>query len=166
MATVHFKPSSAIKYVGRKDKEFNYSLARPFPILSRGDIVITDEITAYNLVNNKFSNFVAVDEIYFTRKDSDEYKYLHENLKEHKEELENQREETAKLENENKILAQKLAELEKEKEAWQNTKDEFIKEIDRLKSGSEKVNEAKSKDTPKVDEAKSKDTPKKQEKKK
>ncbi|MCX6075999.1 MAG: hypothetical protein NTW78_03840 [Campylobacterales bacterium] len=69
MATVHYAPFSAIKYVGAKAKVFNTSLARPKPTLKKGDIVIVDKVTAFNLVKKGFGEFVMVDTIAFKKED-------------------------------------------------------------------------------------------------
>lgn len=69
MAKVHFAPYSAIRYVGGKSKEFVTSLARPKPMLKKGDIVIVDKKTAFNLVNKGFGEFVYAESIEFTKAD-------------------------------------------------------------------------------------------------
>lgn len=69
MAKVHFAPFSAIKYVGSKAKVFNTSLARPKPTLKKGDIVIVDKKTAFNLVHKGFGEFSDVTEIEFIKGD-------------------------------------------------------------------------------------------------
>jgi hypothetical protein len=70
MAKVHFAPFSAIKYIGSKAKVFNTSLARPKPTLKRGDIVIVDKKTAFNLVHKGFGEFADVTEIEFVKGDA------------------------------------------------------------------------------------------------
>ena len=70
MAKVHFAPSCAIKYVGSKAKVFNTSIARPKPLLKKGDIIIVDKKTAFNLTMKGFGEFVEVDAISFTKSDS------------------------------------------------------------------------------------------------
>lgn len=67
MAKVHFAPWAAIKYVGAKQKEFTHSLARPKPMIKRGDILIVDKKTAFNLVQKGYEEFVSVDEIEFVK---------------------------------------------------------------------------------------------------
>ena len=69
MAKVHFAPYRAIKYTGAKAKEFSGSLARPRPILKKGDIVIVDKKTAFNLTRKGFDNFVEVKDIEFVKAD-------------------------------------------------------------------------------------------------
>lgn len=158
MAKVHFAPYSAIKYTGRKNKEFGYSLARPEPILSCGDIVIVDEATAHNLVRNPFEEFVGVQSIAFKSKDIRELesheetlaalkednaklgKMLEEaseDLSVHKEELENQRSETAKVEDELENVRKELAKCEKEKGDLYNEKLSLIQENAEVKKSLE-----------------------------
>ena len=67
MAKVYFAPFRAIKYVGAKAKTLHISLARPKPTLKKGDIAIVDKVTAFNLVNKGFGEFVNVDDISFTK---------------------------------------------------------------------------------------------------
>jgi hypothetical protein len=69
MATVHFAPYSAIKYIGSKAKVFHTSLARPKPKLKKGDIVIVDKKTAFNLVHKGFGEFELVEDISFVKAD-------------------------------------------------------------------------------------------------
>ena len=69
MAKVHFAPSCAIKYVGSKAKVFNTSVARPKPVLKKGDIVIVDKKTAFNLTTKGFGEFVMVEKINFNKAD-------------------------------------------------------------------------------------------------
>ena len=71
MAQVYFAPFRAIKYVGAKAKTLQISLARPKPTLKKGDIAIVDKVTAFNLVNKGFGEFVDVDEIFFTKMDNE-----------------------------------------------------------------------------------------------
>jgi len=71
MAKVYYEPYKAIKYVGTKAKVFNTSLARPKPTLKKGDIVIVDKVTAFNLVNKGFGEFVSVDAIEFVKADKE-----------------------------------------------------------------------------------------------
>jgi hypothetical protein len=81
MAKVHFAPSVAIKYVGKKAKEFHHSLARPRPVLKQGDIVIVDKRTGFNLVHKGFGDFKDVLEIGFVKADAalnEELEYLKE----------------------------------------------------------------------------------------
>jgi len=83
MAKVHFAPSSAIKYIGNKSKEFTSSLAKPKPRLKKGDIVIVDKRTAFNLVTKGFGDFVEVSAIEFLKSDIktlDEFETLKERL--------------------------------------------------------------------------------------
>jgi len=70
MAKVHFAPNTAIKYVGSKSKEFSTSLARPKPMLKKGDIIIVDKRSAFNLVNKGFGEFVEVETIEFVKADT------------------------------------------------------------------------------------------------
>ena len=67
MAKVHFAPQCAIKYIGSKAKVFNTSIARPKPLLKKGDIIIVDKKTASNLVTKGFGEFKNVEEISFTK---------------------------------------------------------------------------------------------------
>ena len=69
MAKVYFAPNKAIKYVGSKSKEFTSSLARPKPVLKKGDIVIVDKKTCFNLVTKGFKEFVEVEDIEFVKSD-------------------------------------------------------------------------------------------------
>lgn len=69
MAKVHFAPYSAVKYVGSKAKELSTSLARPKPILKKGDIVVVEKKDAFNLVTKGYGDFVFVDEIEFKKGD-------------------------------------------------------------------------------------------------
>ena len=71
MAKVYYEPYKAIKYVGAKAKVFHTSLARPKPKLVKGDIVIVDKVTAFNLVNKGFGDFVSVDTIEFVKSEKD-----------------------------------------------------------------------------------------------
>lgn len=73
MATVYFKPSAAVRYMGRKQKEFPLSLARPRPKLRLGDIVIVDRATAYKLTKKGFGEFEQVESIDFVKKEAEEY---------------------------------------------------------------------------------------------
>lgn len=70
MAKVHFAPNSAIKYVGSKAKVFDTSVARPKPMLKKGDIVVVDRKTAFNLVHKGFGDFKAVESIEFIKADA------------------------------------------------------------------------------------------------
>ena len=70
MAKVHFAPSVAIRYVGAKQKEFTHSLARPKPMIKRGDIIIVDKKTAFNLVQKGYEEFVNVKTIEFIKADA------------------------------------------------------------------------------------------------
>jgi len=111
MAKVHFAPSRAIKYVGSKAKEFTASLARPKPTLKKGDIVIVDKRTAFNLVTKGFGEFVEVEDIEFVKSDvraADELVTLKEKL------LASQNENNT-LFAKNVELMKKLNELEEEK---------------------------------------------------
>lgn len=94
MAKVHFAPSVAIRYVGAKQKEFAHSLARPKPVLKRGDIVIVDKKTAFNLVQKGYDQFVNVDEIEFVKANAE----TAETIKE--------------LKSDNETLKARIAELE------------------------------------------------------
>jgi len=69
MAKVHFAPNSAIKYVGSKAKVFDTSLARPKPTIKKGDIIIVDKRTAFNLTHKGFGDFKEVDSIEFVKSD-------------------------------------------------------------------------------------------------
>ena len=89
MAKVHFAPYSAIKYTGSKAKEFSTSLARPKPVLKKGDIVIVDKRSAFNLVNKGFGEFVEVDEISFTKGDVAAEEMI-QNLKDERDAYENE----------------------------------------------------------------------------
>lgn len=74
MAKVYFAPNCAIKYVGAKSKEFNTSLARPKPILKKGDIIIVDKRSAFNLTQKGFGEFDMVESIEFVKSDIDNAK--------------------------------------------------------------------------------------------
>jgi hypothetical protein len=67
MAKVHFAPNSAIRYIGTETKEFTTSLARPKPLLKKGDIVIVDRRTAFNLVHKGFGEYENVEAIGFSK---------------------------------------------------------------------------------------------------
>jgi len=67
MAKVHFEPACAVKYVGNKSKEFSTSLARPKPKLTKGDIIIVDKKTSFNLVTKGFGEFREVKSIEFNQ---------------------------------------------------------------------------------------------------
>jgi hypothetical protein len=69
MAKVYFAPFSAIKYIGAKAKVFNTYLASPKPTLKKGDILIVDKVTAFNLVKKGFGEFVDVADIEFSKAD-------------------------------------------------------------------------------------------------
>lgn len=69
MATVYFAPNRAIRYIGSRAKEFHTSLARPKPRLKKGDIVIVDKKTSFNLVNKGFGEYEDVDSIEFVKAD-------------------------------------------------------------------------------------------------
>lgn len=71
MAKVHFAPYSAVKYVGSKAKELSTSLARPKPILKKGDIVVVEKKDAFNLVTKGYGDFVFVDAIEFKKGDTE-----------------------------------------------------------------------------------------------
>ena len=103
MAKVHFEPNSAIKYVGPKSKEFASSLARPKPMLKKGDIVIVDKRTAFNLVTKGFGNFVEVKDVEFVKAD---VKLI--------EELNSLKEKSAAFEKENNSLFAQKVELTKQ----------------------------------------------------
>lgn len=70
MAKVYFAPNRAIKYIGSRVKEFHISLARPKPKLKKGDIVIVDKKTAFNLVHKGFDEFETADSIEFVKADT------------------------------------------------------------------------------------------------
>jgi len=81
MAKVYYEPYKAIKYVGTKAKVFNTSLARPKPTLKKGDIVVVDKVTAFNLVNKGFGDFVYEEKIEFKKADkefSEKFAHLQE----------------------------------------------------------------------------------------
>lgn len=69
MATVHFAPNKVVKYIGSKSKEFSISVARPKPILKKGDMVVVSHKIAFNLVHKGFGEFIEVDNISFTKAD-------------------------------------------------------------------------------------------------
>jgi hypothetical protein len=107
MAKVHFAPNCAVKYVGAKAKDFATSLARPKPRLARGDIVIVDKKTAFNLVQKGFGEFEQVESIAFNKAEAMEYKSIEEleaSLEEHKAELARMIEINEKLEQINSDL--------------------------------------------------------------
>jgi len=102
MAKVHFAPNSAIKYIGSKHKEFTSSLDRPKPMLKKGDIVIVDKRTSFNLVTKGFGEFIVVEDIEFVKADTKAVK-----------ELEDLKEQLAAFKNENNNLFSKNVELTK-----------------------------------------------------
>lgn len=69
MAKVHYAPYEAVKYVGKKAKEFKHSTARPRPTLKRGDFAIVDRRTAFTLVEKGFGEFERAQEIAFVKAD-------------------------------------------------------------------------------------------------
>jgi hypothetical protein len=71
MSKVCFQPYYAIKYIKDEPKEFVHSLARPRPILEKGDVVIVDKRTAFNLCTKGFGEFEMVDSIEFSSSDKD-----------------------------------------------------------------------------------------------
>lgn len=71
MAKVYFGPYRAVKYTGKKHKELSTSMARPKPVLKRGDIVILEKRSAFNKVNKGFEEFEYVDEIEFVKADKE-----------------------------------------------------------------------------------------------
>ena len=71
MAKVYYEPYKAIKYIGIKAKVFNTSLARPKPKLVKGDIVIVDKVSAFNLINKGFGDFIYEDKIEFVKADKE-----------------------------------------------------------------------------------------------
>ena len=103
MAKVYYEPYKAIKYVGTKAKVFNTSLARPKPKLVKGDIVVVDKVTAFNLVNKGFGDFVYEEKIEFVKAD-----------KELLQKLEKLQEKLLAFENENNELFAKNVELSKQ----------------------------------------------------
>ena len=108
MAKVHFAPSCAIKYVGSKAKVFNTSVARPKPVLKKGDIIIVDKRTSFNLVTKGFGEFVEVDAISFSKADTANEELM-QNLKD---ELEAYKSENNALFNKNVALTQELTALQ------------------------------------------------------
>lgn len=105
MAKVHFAPYSAIRYVGSKTKELSTSLARPKPMLKRGDIIIVDKKSAHNFVNKGFGEFEFVENIEFLKKDI-----------EANDTLEQTQERLSAFENENNSLFAKLLDSSTENE--------------------------------------------------
>lgn len=71
MAKVHFAPNCAVKYVGAESQVFNTSLARPKPKMNKGDILIVDRKTAFNLVQKGFGLFVDVEDIKFIKEEKE-----------------------------------------------------------------------------------------------
>ena len=69
MARVLFEPNCAVKYVGAKAKVFDTSIARPKPTIKKGDIIIVDKRTAFNLTQKGFGDFKAVENIEFVKSD-------------------------------------------------------------------------------------------------
>ncbi len=49
MSKIYFKPYAAIRYIGEKEQEFTRSLARPKPIVKKGDVCIVTVKDGYNL---------------------------------------------------------------------------------------------------------------------
>ena len=60
---LYYAPAVAVEYIGADGKDFAASLARPKPMLNCGDIVITDNRTAYNLINKGFGQYKSVESI-------------------------------------------------------------------------------------------------------
>jgi len=112
MAKVYFAPFSAVKYVGTKAKVFNTSLARPKPVLKKGDIVIVDKVTAFNLVNKGFGEFVDVTEIEFKKADTENA----EEFNSIESELVVLREQNAKLNTELLVALEIIAQADEDKE--------------------------------------------------
>jgi|LGOV01.1.fsa_nt_gb signal peptidase I len=109
MAKVHFAPFCAIKYVGSKAKELQTSIARPKPVLKKGDIVIVDKRSAFNLVNKGFGDFVSVEKIEFVKSDVQ----TQEKIQDLKDELDAYKNENNALFNEKVELIKKLDEIGK-----------------------------------------------------
>lgn len=78
MAKVFFGPYAAIKYVGAKSKELAVSVARPKPKLKKGDIVILDKRSAFNLTKKGFGEFEEVKDISFVKADTETVKKISE----------------------------------------------------------------------------------------
>jgi len=70
MAKVFFAPMCAIRYVGAKSREFTHSLARPKPTIKKGDILIVDKTTAFNLTVKGYGEYESVDTIEFVKGDA------------------------------------------------------------------------------------------------
>jgi hypothetical protein len=139
MATVHFAPYSAIKYIGSKAKVFHTSLARPKPKLKKGDIVIVDKKTAFNLVHKGFGEFELVEEISFVKADTQSAARIKE--------LEDQLDGVITQQKYNKAL-ETIKDLDtKLKTSWKSTKvlTEFHKDEDTQKSAVELIDESEGK---------------------
>lgn len=136
MARVYFGPNAAIKYVGAKPKEFTHSLARPKPVLKKGDIVIVNKRTAFNQVKKGFGNFTEVDEISFVKADKDTASKLQE--------LEEKLADSIDLEKHTEVLKENQ-ELIKENESLKNSKtyfeDKHIPVLESFKDDKDKLEE-------------------------
>jgi len=63
MATLHFNPYKAVRYIGKATKVLETSIARPKPVIKKGDILIVDKKTAHNFVKRGFGQFEDVENI-------------------------------------------------------------------------------------------------------
>lgn len=129
MARVHFAPNCAVKYMGAKAKDFNTSLARPKPRLVKGDIVIVDKKTAFNLVQKGFGEFESVDKIAFNKAESAE----HVAIEELKAEMQVVREEIQELIEENSRMLEINEKLENENRAFRisQVQDESLEDLEK-----------------------------------
>ena len=136
MAKVHFAPFGAVKYVGAKNIELATSIARPKPILRRGDIVIVDKRTAFNMTVKGFGNYEAVEDISFVKADSETSDKieslettivgLEKNLDEHKSELERLNTQIVELEAVKVAYDELVASLSTPKDETENTGTETL----------------------------------------
>jgi len=107
MAKVHFAPNCIVKYIGENPKEFTHSLARPRPILSKGDLVVVDKRTCFNLTVKGFGEFEEIKELSILDENIDTF----EAFEQQKEELEKLRGEVKTLEELNISLLESLEAL-------------------------------------------------------
>jgi len=135
MSNLHFAPNSAIRYIGKKSKEFVHSLARPKPIVKPDDIIIVSKKTANTLVTRGFGDFEYVTEIELTDNKTlaefDDCKKLHDELVR---EIEASNTKNAEFTKELKACNTKNADVEKELETSKTKNAEFTKELKACKT--------------------------------
>lgn len=94
---IFFLPNVAIEYIGDKEQEFSRSLARPKPIVKKGDVVIMDKVNAYNIVKMFPTLWKKVEGECVEVANDEELKLAVEELEERVEELESENEELAEV---------------------------------------------------------------------